>query len=148
MSCLQAPDAHGGIQKQMVISNMCAFVYQGGLGAEPSGGSERSAPTRCLGKTRTTAGKAACLCLCDSCCCFSIFSSPHCLFINSCCLVSPEGFDPTMIFFSSCFYSIGSVYILTELCLPVSLLVLESVCSATDLIPALHYTHDVSYTDE
>lgn len=53
--------------------HVCICVYQGGLGAEPTGGSQRSAPTCSLGKTRTTAGKAECVMIH----CFTIFLWIH-----------------------------------------------------------------------
>lgn len=93
------------IVRQQVVVNSCRMCfYQGGVGAESSGGSERRAPTCIVGKARTAAGKAA-----------EIISLLlfH-LFLNSRCL-SVEELDPGMI---CCwdvivFHSAGSVYMQT-----------------------------------
>lgn len=47
---------HGWFRRWLLIY-IC--VHQGGLGAEPSGGSERGAPTRSVGTTGTAAGKSS-----------------------------------------------------------------------------------------
>lgn len=53
---------HNSSRWWLLIQYICA--HQGGLGAQPSRGSECSAPTRSMGTTRTTAGKDECeICL-------------------------------------------------------------------------------------
>lgn len=89
--------AHVGIERHVLIVNLYAFVYQGGVGAEPSWGSQRCAPTCSVGKTRTTAGKLEHL---------NLFLPLAVCPINPDCLVPPEGFPPHSddLFFQSLQY--------------------------------------------
>lgn len=133
--------AHGGIQKQMVVVNvLCFYIYTFNICVlcnrevwelNPPEVHNAVLQHAAWGRREQQLVRLFVYVI-HSFYCFTIFVSPRCFFINSCSLVSPEGFLLLLLQYWLCLHSHSAVCRF-------------SVCSASDLIPAvLHasYTHE------